>query len=118
MANEESAELSEPCVSSFDDPAAFVPPQFAAVLVVSVFAGDAVGDDEVDAAFLPSYPQRAGVLTMIRNPRSGLLSRPAFLPGNADFGERDVRDKVCSRILAETMFAAYNGFDTQWKALI
>jgi hypothetical protein len=55
---------------------------------------------------------------MIRNPRSGLLSRPAFRPGDGDFDERGVHDKMFSRILAETLFAAYNGFDTQWKALM
>ena len=66
MANEESAELPEPCVGSFDDPAAFVPPQFAAVLVASVFAGDAAGGSP-----LPAMRSTSGWSAMRRLSGSG-----------------------------------------------
>ena len=52
MANEESAELTEPGVGVFDDPAAFVAPEFPAVLIAPELAVLAVGDDQFDAAFI------------------------------------------------------------------
>jgi len=50
MAYEESAELPEPCVGSFDDPSPLVASEFAPVLVASELAVFAVRNDEVDAA--------------------------------------------------------------------
>jgi hypothetical protein len=38
MANQESAELTEPGVGPFDDPSPFVTPEFSAVLVASELA--------------------------------------------------------------------------------
>jgi hypothetical protein len=35
MTDQQSAELSKPCVGAFDDPPAFVAPQFPAVLITS-----------------------------------------------------------------------------------
>ena len=70
------------------------------------------------------FPLHMGVLgwddgsmdtTSIRVRRSVAAS---LCPGDADFDKCGVHDKVFSRILAEALFSAYNGFDTQWKALM
>ena len=50
MSNEDSAELAEPCVGAFDDPAALVSPEFPAVLVFSLLVILVVRNDEVDAS--------------------------------------------------------------------
>jgi hypothetical protein len=48
MADQQTAELAEPGVGAFDDPAAAVATQFASVLVLSLPIVLPVGDDEFD----------------------------------------------------------------------
>ena len=97
MANEESAELTEPCVSALDDPAALVASEFPAVFVAPVLAVLAIRNDEVDASFGQPLAQRIGVVSAVRDHPFGLLTRPAFGSGNFDFGERGFRKRNFSR---------------------
>jgi hypothetical protein len=91
MANQESAELTEPCVSAFDDPASFVAPEFPAVLVPAVFTVLAVWNDEVDTVFLDPLTQRIGVISAVCDHAFRLLSWAAFGARGFDFGERGFR---------------------------
>jgi hypothetical protein len=91
MANHESAELTEPCVSAFDDPASFVAPEFPAVLVPAVFTVLAVWNDEVDTVFLDPLTQRIGVISAVCDHAFRLLSWAAFGARDFDFGERGFR---------------------------
>ena len=88
MADEQSPELPEPCVGSFDDPASFVVPELAPVFVAPVFAVFSVGHDEVDAALLPSFSQRVGVVGAVGDHAFRLRSQAAFASGDFDFGKR------------------------------
>src|SRR5258708_338937 len=55
MTHQESAELAEPGVGSFDDPAAFVPSELSAVFVAPVPTVLAIRHDEVDTAFCEPF---------------------------------------------------------------
>ena len=57
MTNEQSSELAEPGVGSFNDPAAFVAAQLAAIFIAPVPAVASVGHDQLDAAFLQPLAQ-------------------------------------------------------------
>jgi hypothetical protein len=98
MTNEESAELAEPCVCAFDDPASFVASDLPSVLVFSLLVVVAIRDDEVDAALLEPLAQRVGVVGAVGDHALRLLPRPAFGPGDFDFGERGFRKRnFCRR---------------------
>jgi integrase len=70
MTNEQSSELAEPGVGSFDDPAAFVAAQLAAIFIAPVPAVASVGHDQLDAAFLQPLAQWVRVI------HAGLGSMP------------------------------------------
>lgn len=97
MAHEESAELTEPCVSAFDDPASFVTSELPAVLVAPEFAVLAVRHDEVDASLGEPFAQRVGVVGAVCDYAFGLLPRTAFGSRDIDFGERGFRKRNFSR---------------------
>ena len=98
MADQQSSELSQPCIGSFDDPTALVAAQFPAIFVSSLLVVLPVGCNQLDALTFPSLPQRVGVVTSIRNYPFRLLPRSAFRPGDADLGERGVRKRnFCRR---------------------
>jgi hypothetical protein len=97
MANQESAELTEPGVGAFDDPASFVTPEFSAVLVAPELAVLAVGNDEVDASLGQPFAQRIGVVGAVGDHPFRLLPRPAFGARDFDFGERGFRKRNFSR---------------------
>jgi hypothetical protein len=97
MAHEESAELAEPGVGSFDDPAAFVASELSAVFVAPVFAVLAIRDDEVDTALCEPLAQRSGVVGSDGDYAFGLLPRTAFGARDFDFGERGFRKRNFSR---------------------
>ena len=78
MANKQPAELPEPGVSSFDDPASFVAPEFPAVLVLSLLVVFAVRNDEVDASLFEPLTQRVGVVGAVGDHAFRLLPRMAF----------------------------------------
>jgi hypothetical protein len=62
MTHQESAELAEPGVGSFDDPAAFVASELSAVFVAPVPTVLAIRHDEVDTALCEPFAQRIGVV--------------------------------------------------------
>ena len=98
MADQLSAELSQPCIGPFDLPAAFVAAQFPAIHKSFLFVVLPVGCNQFDAALLPSLWQRVRVVTAIRYHSFRFLPRPAPLPGDADLGERGVRKRnFCRR---------------------
>ena len=97
MANQQSAELTQPCIGAFDDPATLVASELSAVFVFSLLVVFAVRDDEVDAALLESLSQRIGVVGAVCDHPFRLRSRPAFGTGDFDFGERGFRKRNFSR---------------------
>src|SRR5713101_5107168 len=97
MTNKESAELTEPGVGAFDDPAAFVSPELASVLVTPVLAVLPIRHDEVDAALLQPFAKRIGVVGPIGDHPLRLLPGATFRSGDADFSERGFRKRNFSR---------------------
>jgi len=97
MANKESAELTEPGVGTFDDPASFVTPEFSAVLVAPELAVLAVRNDEVDPALGQPFAQRVGVVGPIGDHTFRPLPRSAFGTRDFDFCERGFRKRNFSR---------------------
>ena len=97
MADQQSAELTEPCVGALDDPAAFVSPELPSVLVFSPLVILAVRNDEVDAALLEPFAQRVGVVGAVGDYPFRLRSRTSLGTGDLDFGERGFRKRNFSR---------------------
>ena len=97
MSHEESSELTEPCVCAFDDPSAFVAPEFSAVFISPQFAVLAVGYDEFDAALLEPLAQRVGVVGTVSDHTLRLLPWAAFGSRDFDLGERGFRKRNFSR---------------------
>jgi hypothetical protein len=88
MSYQQTSKLSEPCVCSFDDPAARVTTQLASIFVTRLLVVLAVGCDQFDSSLLQPFPQWVGVIGLVRDHSLRLLPRPAFGSGDADFGER------------------------------
>ncbi len=97
MANQESAELSEPRIGSLDDPATLVASELAAIFMLPLLAVLAIRNDAVDASSFEPLAQRVGVLGAVGDHPFRLGSRPAFRAGNLDFGERGLRKRNFSR---------------------
>src|SRR5450755_770608 len=98
MTNQQPTELSQPGVGALHDPAAFVTSQLASIFVAPFLVVLPVGRNQFNASFLQSPSQRVGVVGAIGNHALGLLSRTAFSPRNADFGERGFRKRnFCRR---------------------
>jgi hypothetical protein len=98
MTHEESAELTEPGVGAFDDPAALISSELSAVFVVPVLAVLAIRHDEVDTALCEPLAQRIGVVGAVGDYAFGLLPRTAFGSRDFDFGERGLRKRnFCRR---------------------
>jgi hypothetical protein len=91
MADEQTSELPEPRIGSFDDPATFVAPQLAAIMVSPFLVVVPIRGNQFDAPFLPPLAQRIGIISAVRDHTLRFLPRPAFGPGDADFFERGVR---------------------------
>ena len=80
MTNEQSSELAEPSVGSFDDPAAFVAAQLAAIFIAPVPAVASVRHDQLDAAFLQPLAQWVRVVGAVSDhPFRLCLGRPLAL---------------------------------------
>jgi hypothetical protein len=97
MSYQQAPELSEPCVSSFDDPAALVTTQLASIFVTPLLVVLPVGGDQFDPSLLQPFPQWIRVVGPVRDYSLRLLPRPAFGSGDADLGERGFRKRNFSR---------------------
>ncbi len=97
MANQQSAELTEPCVGSLHDPAAKIPPQFASIFVAPQLVVLPVGRNQFDATLLQTLTQRIRIICAVGDYALGLLSRPSSRTRHADFGERGFRKRSFSR---------------------
>ena len=91
MANQQAAELTEAGIGSLDDPVVFVAAQFAAIFLAQLFAVAPIGRDQLDAAFLQTFPQRVRIIDSVGHPRLRLLLGTAFGARAKDFGERGFR---------------------------
>ncbi len=60
MANQQSAELTEPGVGAFDDPATLVSTQLATILVLLHLVVVPLGHEQLDAALREPIAQRVG----------------------------------------------------------
>ncbi len=97
MANQQSTELTEPCVCPLHDPAAKITPQFASIFEAPQLAILPVRHDQLDAPFPKSLTQRVGVVCPVCDHALGLLPRPSFWARHADFSERGLRKCSFSR---------------------
>jgi hypothetical protein len=97
MSDQQPAELTEPCVGAFDDPATLVSAQLAAIFVLPQLVVGPVGRDQLDAARREPLAQRVGVVGAVRDHALGFLPRTAFGAGDFDFGERGFRKRNFSR---------------------
>lgn len=97
MANQQPAELTEPCVGPLDDPAAFVATQLASVLIAPAPAALAVRHDQLDAPSLQPFAQWVGVVGAVGNYPFRFLPRTVFATRDADFSERGFRKTSFSR---------------------
>jgi len=91
MTNQQAAELTEPGVGSFHDPAPFIASQLSSVFIAPSFVASPVGNNQLDAALPESLAQRVGIVAAVGNHTLGLLPWAAFRPWDADFGERGFR---------------------------
>jgi len=62
MMHKQSAELTEPGVGAFDDPAALVSSQLAAIFILPQLVVVSVGHDQLDATLGEPLAQRVGVV--------------------------------------------------------
>ena len=97
MSYQEPSELAEPCVGSFDDPAALVSAQFPPVFVAPLLVVLPVRGDQFDAALFQTFAQWVRVIGAICDHPIRLLPRAAFGSGDADFFERGFRKRSFSR---------------------
>src|ERR1700678_3961666 len=98
MSNKESAELTEPGIGAFDDPASFIAPELPAVFVLSLLVIFPARNDEVEASFCQPFAQRIGVVGAVGDHAIRLLPRTAFGTRDFDFGERGFRKRnFCRR---------------------
>src|SRR5476649_2386387 len=97
MADQQTAELAEPRVGAFDDPAASIAAQLASVLVLPLPIVLPVGDDEFDTTLPQALAQRVGVVSAIGNHALRFRPRTALGARDRDFGERGFRKRSFSR---------------------
>jgi len=98
MTNQQAAELSEPSIGSFHNPAAKIAPQFASVFVSPFLVVLPVRHNQIDATHLQSPTQRIGIIASICNHALGLLPWAALRSRDADFGECGFRKRnFCRR---------------------
>ena len=61
LMTDQQAELTKPGIGPLDDPATFVTPEFAAILVAPLFVVAAVRNDQFYVAFFQPFAQRVRV---------------------------------------------------------
>src|SRR6266446_899829 len=94
VAHHQAAEVSEPGVGAFDDPATPVPPQRSAILRRRFLAVGAMRRDQFDSAPCQPLTQRITVVGLVGDHPHGLLSRPTrtMTPTYADRRKRGFRE--------------------------
>jgi hypothetical protein len=97
MSDQQSSELTEPCVGALDDPPWLVATQLASIFVLTQLVVSSVRPDQLDAAFCEPLAQRVGVVGAVGDHALGLLPRTAFGAGDFDLGERRFRKRNFSR---------------------
>ena len=97
MVNQRAAELTERGIGSLDDPSAFVAAQFAAIFVAPSFVVAPIGRDQLDAAFLQTFPQWVLIIGSGGNHPLRLLLGTTFGARDLDFGECGFRKTSFSR---------------------
>ena len=98
MANQKSAELPQPGVGSFHNPASFVTPHLASIFVSPSFVVLPVRSNQLNGSFLQPLTQRIGVVAGISDHPLWLLPRAAFGARDTDFFERGFRKRnFCRR---------------------
>jgi hypothetical protein len=97
MTDQQTSELAEPCIGSFDDPAAFVAPQLPAIVKSPFLVVFPVGSDQFDSSLLPPFAQGIRVIGAVGDHSLRFLPRPAFAPGDADLLERGIRKRNSCR---------------------
>ena len=97
MANQQSAELTKPCVRPLYDSSAFISSEFPSIFVTPSFVVLPIGRDENNAMPFEPPPQRIGIVSVVGDYPLGLLSRAAFWPRATGFGERGFRKRSFSR---------------------
>jgi hypothetical protein len=107
-----AAIISQPGKSSFDFPSAFVPPQFATVVIFLSFIIAAVRTNQLDTFLSQPTTQRVAVVTFISNQAPRIFSRPtSVLAWHGDitqcfFEERDfVRGRTVQVVSQRNTFA-------------
>jgi hypothetical protein len=93
VTNQQAAELPEPGIGSFDNPAAKIAPQFPPIFVAPLLVVFPVRHDQLDAALLQSPTQRVGIIAPVCDYTLGLLPWAALRSRHADFGERGFRKR-------------------------
>jgi len=93
MTDQQAAELTEPGVGSFHNPAALITSQFASILVAPSLVVLPVGGNQFDPFLLQALTQWVGVVAAVGNHARGLLPWAAFPAWYPDFGERGFRKR-------------------------
>jgi len=93
MTNQQSSELAQPGVGSFDDPTPLVASQFAPIFVAPLPIVLPVRCDQLDAALLQPLAQRVRIVGGVGNHPFRLLPRTTFGSRNRDFLERGLRKR-------------------------
>ena len=91
MTNQQTAELAQPGVGSFHDPAALITPQFAPILVAPLLIVLPVRRNQFNASLLQPLTQRVRIVAAVGDHALGLLQRAALRPRYADFRQRGFR---------------------------
>ena len=98
MANQKPAELPEPCIGSFHDPASFVTSQLPSIVITPFLIVLPIRSDQLDGSLLQPFTQGIGVVSAIRYDAFELLPRTAFSARDTDFLERGFRKRnFCRR---------------------
>ncbi len=95
MSGRQSAELAEPCVGAFDDPATLVSSQLASIFVLSQLAVLPIGHDPFDAAFAQPLAEWVGAVGTVGGHALRPLPRTTLGAGDFDLGERGLRKLRC-----------------------
>ena len=93
MTNQQSAELTEPCIGSLYNPASLVSPQLASVFVPSLLVVLPIGHNQFDAAELESLTERIRIVGTVSDYALRLLAWATFAPGHTDLAERGFRKR-------------------------